>query len=369
MDVLFNFDLFGQNPNLLINQKSKMRTYLSLIISLLTYILFIFIFLYELQEVIYKQNPNIITTKLESEYYNSSITFNENTFMLILVNHNEKLSKYFKLYGQLYLSSKELSVGVQKTFNFSKCESEQLDDDYKDYLGRAFAGEVTTLCPRNLYFKEYENITNFGFLLSINLRECSQIDNDCTYNQTIYNEIRRGKYLFEYTSLHKSNKINVFKHDKPFYSHIFESRLLLATMCEITDYSFYIDELITNENYIFNYSKKESQFHLKRANAKMDIFPDPYSTVTFLMSTSYIKVTVRNYKSLLTAIANSFSLIRLALFIIKKFIKYHVKYAIEEVIIGTNFSFENDESNNIIAKSSSYKNINQSLIDDKSIES
>jgi hypothetical protein len=138
MDVLFNFDLFSQNPNLLINQKSKMRTCLGLMISLLIYILFILIFLYELKEVIYKQNPNIITNKLTSEYYNSSITFNENTFKLVLVNHDEKLSKYFKLYGQLYLSSKELSVSVQKNFDFTKCEPEELDDDYKDYLEHTF---------------------------------------------------------------------------------------------------------------------------------------------------------------------------------------------------------------------------------------
>jgi hypothetical protein len=58
-----------------------------------------------------------------------------------------------------------------------------------------------------------------------------------------------------------------------------------------------------------------------------------------------IKVTVRSYKGLLTAIANSFSLIRLALFIIKYFVNYHVNYLIDEVIIGRNFYFEKEETN------------------------
>jgi hypothetical protein len=57
-----------------------------------------------------------------------------------------------------------------------------------------------------------------------------------------------------------------------------------------------------------------------------------------------IKVTVRSYKGLLTAIANSFSLIRLALFIIKYFVNYHVNYLIDEVIIGRNFYSEKEET-------------------------
>jgi hypothetical protein len=78
-------------------------------------------------------------------------------------------------------------------------------------------------------------------------------------------------------------------------------------------------------------------------------------------------VTVRNYKSLSTAIANSFSLIRLALIIINKFVNYHVKYSIEELIIGKNFYFENSkyQPQANTNKENSLKTVKQSLTDKK----
>jgi hypothetical protein len=91
-DLFLSFDLFGQNPNLLINHKSQMKTNLGLFVSILAYILFIFILYNELQEVIYKSNPHIITNKFHSDFYNSSITLNEDTFKLILTQEKMELS-------------------------------------------------------------------------------------------------------------------------------------------------------------------------------------------------------------------------------------------------------------------------------------
>jgi hypothetical protein len=74
-------------------------------------------------------------------------------------------------------------------------------------------------------------------------------------------------------------------------------------------------------------------------------------------------VTVRTYKSFLTAIANSFSLIKLTLYIVGIVIKYHIKYSIEEVVIGKNFYFDTTNTTNNFHKSD-YK---QSLINKKPV--
>jgi hypothetical protein len=89
MDYIINLDLFGQKPGLFINRKAQMRTYIGLLLSLLTYILFILIILYESQEVLYKQNPNIITNTFEAGIYKSPIHFNNNTFRFILAERND----------------------------------------------------------------------------------------------------------------------------------------------------------------------------------------------------------------------------------------------------------------------------------------
>jgi hypothetical protein len=349
MDYIFCLDLFGQTPKLLINQKAQMRTYFGLFISLLTYTLFILIFLYELQEVIYKQNPNVITNKFNSQFYNSSITFNENTFKLIIAQDNDELSKYFKLQGTLllrYRGKKGKYILIDKKLSFTECKPEEIDNDYKQYFKERLPNNVKALCPRGLYSKEFENITNFTYFINIDLRECRPSEEDCTYNKTIYDDIRRGDYsIKKYYSLFKSQVLNVFDNSKPFYPNIQTSTLNLSNYTYSTTYSLEVNELITNDNYILNHSGKESHFRFKgkEYEANPTSF-DVSSRITFIINGEAIRVTVRNYKGLLTALAHSLSLIRLALYVIKILVKYHIKYSIEEVIIGKNFYLDTDET-------------------------
>jgi hypothetical protein len=346
MDFIFCLDLFGDYPRLRINEKPQMRTCLGLIVSLLTYILFILILLYELQEVIHKQNPNIITNKFDSEFYPGSFPFNENTFKLILAPNDEILAKYFKLDGSLIYQIDEQIITMKK-LTFSKCETEELDEDYKNHFKKKNVTK-TPLCLRNLYSNEYENLApKFNLLIYINFKECSEYDETCTYNQTIYDEIRGGKYTFGYSSYFKNYMLNVFNNDKPFFSHIKEDNFKLSEKATNVEYSFdSVNELVSNENYIFNHSKKESHFDLLTIKyaMKKNKLELTKTSILFNIKCNSIKVTVRNYKGLLTAIANSFSLIRLALYVIKKSVKCHIKYSIEEVIIAKNFYFEKPEA-------------------------
>jgi hypothetical protein len=341
MDCIFYLDLFGQKPELFINKKTIMRTYLGLLISLLTYILFILIFLYELQDVVYKQNPNIMINNFDAETYKSSITFNNNTFRFIVAESNDERTKYFKLEGNMafsYHKSDEL-IHISKPFNFSKCESHELGEDYNGWFNKN--NNSTALCPRNLYSSEFENITNFEFYLIITLRECMGNESGCIVNKTIYDEIKEEEKTYLYTSLFKSMSLNVFENDKPFYSKSQISDLSLGKECRSTQYLFGINELISNQNLIFKSSKLESNFDLKKTKVKYYDLKRLRSKIFFRYKPrdNIVKVTVRSYKSLSTVIANSFSLIRLALFIINKLVKYHVKYSIEEVILAKNFYF------------------------------
>jgi hypothetical protein len=347
MDYIIYLDLFGQKPGLFINRKAQMRTYIGLLLSLLTYILFILIFLYELQEMLYKQNPNIITNTFDAETYKSSIRFNNNTFRFIVAEVNDERTQYFKLEGYLMLSYYKIDrlIQISKFFSFSKCEPSEVDEDYKVWFNTFY--NDTALCPRNLYSPEIENITNFEFHLKITLRECMDHDSSCTVNKTLYDEMRKGKNEFGYNSLIKANHLNVFENDKPFYSKVKISTLFLGQQCKTSKYSFGVNELVSNENYILKSSKVERHFDLKSIEIEEhEGLKSLYSEVLFhrVIQDNTVKVTIRNYKSLTTVIANSFSLIRLALFIIDKLFKYHVKYSIEEVILGNNFYYEGNKA-------------------------
>jgi hypothetical protein len=366
-ECILYFDLFAQKPDLLINKKTQMRTILGLIISFITYIIFLLILLYELQEVIYKQNPNIITNKFDSMTYNSSFRFNNDTFKLVLVPDKIELLTYFKLDGTFLITYLE-NGAIKKSKNrlsFSKCEAEELDEGYKDYFKKNDVDEETVVCIRNLYSDAYENITNFDINLEIEFRQCMWYDEGCQQNETIYEQVSEGRLKVTYQSLFKWRILNVFDNAKPFYSYIKSSELkLFSTETQFLTYSLGINELWSNENYIINkYLSKESHLDIKNINEfiqKGDTYL--HSNINFKKSIKSIKVTVRNYKSLMTAIANSFSLIRLALYIMNKFVKYHVKYSIEEVIIGRNFYYDKIEPLNNTEDSTKVK---QSLLDKK----
>jgi hypothetical protein len=233
MELIFCFDLFAQRPNLLINSKSQMHTILGLIISFITYIIFILILLYELQEVIYKQNPYIITNKFDSMIYNSSLTFNKEYFKLILVPDNPELLEYFKLNGTFQFNYKENGIlkNLQKKLIYSKCEAQDLDEDYKAYFNEYNINIETAVCIGNLYSDSYENITNFDLELDIVFRECNTaFDTGCKANPALYEQIKIGTLSVSYQTLYKSHILNVFDNDKPFISHIKTSSLMLLSL-------------------------------------------------------------------------------------------------------------------------------------------
>jgi hypothetical protein len=347
LDYAIYLDLFGENSKLLINQKTKMRSYLGLLVSFFTYIIFILILSYELQEVIYKQTPNIIVNEFDSMFYNSTISFNENAFKLVLVQDIDDLAKYFTFRGYFVITHRVNNKPIQKfkKFNFSKCNDEELDIDFKSLLkDQKMFNNKTTLCPRNLYSKEYEDLTNTYVVVRVDL-ECKPELSDCIHNQTIYDGMRKGKIRpFSYFNLFRTYMQNVFdSSDKPLIPKIKYDNNYFGKDTVNIDYYSGFNELITKENYIINQSKKETHYLYKKREVKTPTKPDLSSTISFYFQSNTIKVTVRSYKGLLTALANSFSLIRLALFIIKKFVKYHVDYLIDETIIRKNFYSEKEE--------------------------
>jgi hypothetical protein len=75
--------------------------------------------------------------------------------------------------------------------------------------------------PQKPLFKGVESITKFDMYLSISLMQCDLLmKHDCVYNKTIYDEIKKGKYEFRYTSLIKANMFNVFDDENPYISKI-----------------------------------------------------------------------------------------------------------------------------------------------------
>jgi hypothetical protein len=142
--------------------------------------------------------------------------------------------------------------------------------------------------------------------------------------------------------------INTLDNYKPFWASIKSSMLYLNDKPEDFEYLLSVNEFVSNENYIFKHSTNENRFRVKAVKARSSRTKYQSSSVTYNYNhrNNNTKLTVRNYKSLLTVIANSVSLIRLALFIAEKFVKYHVKYSIEKVIIDKNFSINDHNSIN-----------------------
>jgi hypothetical protein len=67
-----------------------------------------------------------------------------------------ELSKYFIIKGYFLFGYKDNGKykSIEKWFSFSKCELEEIDNDFKYFLRSEEKESVTTLCPRNLYSKE-----------------------------------------------------------------------------------------------------------------------------------------------------------------------------------------------------------------------
>jgi hypothetical protein len=347
LDYAIYLDLFGENSKLLINQKTKMRSHLGLLVSFFTYIIFLLILVYELQEVIYKETPNIIVNKFDSLFYNSTTSFNENAFKLVLVQDNDDLAKYFTLRGFLIIVQRENNkIQMFKELTFSKCKAEELDDDFISRLkNQNLFYNKTTLCPKNLYSKDYEDLTNAYVIVRVELLECRPDISECVYNQSLYDEMTKGDISpFTYYYFFKSYMLNVFDSDKLLIPTMTNDKIIFGKDTMDIDHHFENNELITKENYIINHSKKENHYIHKNRETKNPKKPDSSSIMNFYFEGFSVKVTVRSYKGLLTAIANSFSLIRLALFIIKYFVQYHVNYLIDEVIIGRNFYSEKEET-------------------------
>jgi hypothetical protein len=280
-------------------------------------------------------------------FYNSTTSFNESV-KFALAHDNDDLAKYFTLRGFLIIIQREnTKVQIVKEFAFSKCNAEELDDDFKFHLNdKNLYYNKTTLCPKNLYSKDYENLTNAYVIVRVELSECRPEISGCVYNQSIYDGMTKG-YIspFTYYYFFKSYMLNVFDSDKPFIPIMMNNKIFFGKDTMDIDHHFENNELITKENYIINHSKKENHYIHKKRETKNSKKPDSSSIMNFYFDGFSVKVTVRSYKGLLTAIANSFSLIRLALFIIKYFVNYHVNYLIDEVIIGRNFYFEKEETN------------------------
>jgi hypothetical protein len=349
LNNLLMFDMYHEQVKLKINGRGEMRTFLGLFMSFLTFLIWILIFYIELYEVIVKEKPNISTNKINSQFYNQSISFNPNTIKFFLrKNRDDKyLSKYFKLESNLFLSeyndpkknSKFSFVNHNKPFDFIECDSNEIPEVAKGYLTD---DSQVLLCPRNFNLDDFAQINRFDFALTFAIRKCFPYETDCSFDDEVFDKFKDGTLTANYQLLFYNPYINFFSHDHPFEDEFNVYDLSPQPQSRIHTLFLKTKELVTLSNYLFENKHKEAKFAIKDHNIEKNTYLRSEVNINYKLGE--IEVIRRNYKTLLTALANSYSLIKIFSIFVLIFMRYYTSYSIEEIVYNRNFEHINSDT-------------------------
>jgi hypothetical protein len=342
LDFLSNIDIYGPHAKFYINNKSKFSSYLSIILSIITYIIFSLVLYFQMEDHIFKTNPIISLIKEDARRHHVPFNFT-----------NDFLKSYFTgrhlfRYNQKFFSHLNIKANLEIYFwykgnlttAFRKIETNICSEGEVNYF-KSLPGFVNNdnnpfLCTKG---KDLETLNDFLYdyfevVFNIDFGLCSPEDTNCIYDEKFNNILRFDDAFVDFHFLASAPDLTNFTN--PLFNYI-NSVLMINRQSMVSDLSML--QVKTKDGGLFDSGLRETNFKIK----------DSYNTnrrgtwVDFRIHYTNHNVIVyeRHYRSFSSALASTLSITKLFLFCFKLVTKYYSKYKVQCLLINGSFDYQN----------------------------
>jgi hypothetical protein len=368
-------DRFGSPVNLNINSMSSNKTSFGGILSILTFFFFLFIFYKEFDEVYKKDNPIFTFHSDNRNFYNSSTKFTNRSFPFYLSGIDEFISapEYFKFFkfDIQYLLEYKLDSNDKSTFKYFNITLEPCNQDDEIFFRSFkknfnFNSKAENYCVRGI--ENEEIIANyfyksFSIFIGIYIQKCKQEDSGCLINETLYNQIEEKNIFYTFQLNYFDTRVNLYDYYEPmvYDQQKFQIDVNFDNITSKLGF-FSSQEIKTSKDFLFPTKEIMSGYKLDKIK---QFYAQNYYAQFMITQIDKCDVYKRNYKSLNSALANSFSVVKVVIMILKFFMKHVCKYLKYNIIINKIFKFKCNEDFFDFKPNSNARIINKSFSDKK----
>jgi len=346
-------DIYGYTPKLFIDGYSKNGTLFGIILTLITYLFFIVIFLYYLNNLFFNKTLTVISSTRTA--LNDSIIMNKDNFYFAFALED----KYYNLYidEQIYYPEIFYKRGVRKStgqfdysdttqFELDKCNLTQFGDKFQDLFSSFPLKKMYCIKNLNHSLKGGFSDNEYSFI-TLRIYKCNnntKKNNVCKIEKEIEEKLDGAIFTFQYQNyiFDPKNYSNPFKPILGDFMTTISQKYFKELYVYIKKFSLTTDKGLIFENkfkkdlYIFDYSNDLMSFQSK----------EHFFQLTFRMSTNVNEIS-RSYikaQTLISYIGGFITFIDTIFVFINKFII--IKFINYEKIINKIF-FYNPDNNNI----------------------
>ena len=181
-DIILSLDIYGKNPVMRIGNKSSMKTYLGSILSILTFLFGLTLFIYFGLQAILKQNPKI-NLSIKSVESPAPVYFSQKNFSFALGLQNPTTYNQY-IDESIYTVSATLNIGKRKIVNGTSafdweitnldlinCDISHFPNEYKSSF-KSFPLD-SMYCIKNVSYALFGTFVNEAYsFIKFNLYEC-----------------------------------------------------------------------------------------------------------------------------------------------------------------------------------------------------
>lgn len=377
MSILRNFllkiDSFGPPITLNINNKSRNKTNIGGILTLLSFCIFIFIFYTEFIEVYNKNKPFISYHNDKLVYTTSSMEFSNKTFPFFISlyykkNKTEDLLKYLHIDVHFYLHNTTEQSSKKVNIQLDKCneDDEKLFQLFIPDFNFNDINDDEYLCPRYFDYENYRGLSSFYMIIEVDIRKCKVNDKGCTVNETIYELMDKNDLLYYYNFHQMDTRVNLSNYHNPFI-YQFNIKNIISREHNVLFTDLTTIEVNTANDYLFPIEGKKFAY---KQISKNNISKDEFNYAVFVVTQNLsIDVYDRHYKTFNSALANTFSVVKIYLILTKILMKLICKYKLNNFLINNIFDYEFYKENSKV-NSNNFKEdsllINSNIINNNS---
>ncbi len=343
-------DIYGYNPKLFIDGYSKNGTLIGSILTLITYLFFILIFIYYLYNLFFDKTLTVISST-RTATLNDTIIMNKNNFYFAFALEDKNYNLYID--EQIYYPEIFYKRGVRKhstgqfdyndttQFELDSCNINQFGDEFKDLYSSFPLKNMYCIKNLNHTLKGGFSDNEYSFII-IKIYKCNnntKKKKDCKIKKEIDEKLDGALFTFQYQNyiFNPNNYSNPFKPilgdfmttiSQKYFKELY---VYLKKFSLTTDKGLIFENKIKKELCMFDYSNDlmsfQSKEHLFQLTFRM-------STNVNEISRSYIKA-----QTFFSYIGGFKTFIDTIFVFIKKFI---IKYIIYEKIINKIFFYKSD---------------------------
>lgn len=362
--IIKNIDLFGQGIELRIEKFSKSKTIIGGLLTIIMFLMLLFMFYITSEDVFNKTNPNIsVEQQVNKELL--PIILDKNTFPLsfsLMMNGNYAIYKpsYFSYFISIRYGKTTDPALTEDFYNITQCR--------KEFFPRVSQEDYDKLNMNQNFCVEDQNITLAGgwnsdyiSYLSLRIAMCTGSDECAPYDE-IVDFIKSNTFFWNL--FYMNTNINPQNFEEPISYNIFNYyKLCKLGSFKLTELYIRPQNLKSDEGFIFQSIKYLSSLSYDFDNYDDSAIDDSLTLVDFeFLVSPNIFIYHRNYlkiQDVLASVGGLANLIRI-LFLIICYTFSIVKR--DEIILNKLFEFDLNRKNSLLmlatksASSSSKKN-------------